>query len=407
MKKEASADGKKINVIAKGFQHQFWKAVEKGAMQAGTDLGVEVSFQGPDNESAIAQQIEYLDAAIAQKPTAICFAALDTQASLGSIQTAMDAGIPIIGFDSGVPDAPAGAIKANASTNNLVAGQLAAKETYELIKDKIDGASGTVRIGVVAQESNSQSIVERTKGFVEEMTKLVGEDKVSVEGHDSLKNEKAGAPVVIDVGIPAEVKDADGAAVASAILEKSDLIAIYGSNEFAANAIITANEGLDKIGEGKVVAVGFDAGKKQLQAIKDGLFAGSVTQDPLCEMGHSDRLVIADGNFPTHSVGKDAHIIRMDGHGVCEILDAILKLFPLDTYDPHPVSIMEKVPGDTVATPIWDEFKEIVSKYDTRQDAIGSIERFKFYDEARKAYLIIATSEKALYGNIMLQKGVV
>ena len=104
-------------------------------------------------------------------------------------------------------------------------------------------ASGTVRIGVVAQESNSQSIVERTKGFVEEMTKLVGEDKVSVEGHDSLKKEKAGAPVVIDVGIPAEVKDANGAAVASAILEKSDLIAIYGSNEFAANAIITANEG--------------------------------------------------------------------------------------------------------------------------------------------------------------------
>ena len=269
-KAEASADGKKINVIAKGFQHQFWKAVEKGAMQAGTDLGVEVSFQGPDNESAIAQ-----------KPTAICFAALDTQASLGSIQTAMDAGIPIIGFDSGVPDAPAGAIKANASTNNLEAGKLAAKETYELIKDKIDGASGTVRIGVVAQESNSQSIVERTKGFVEEMTKLIGEDKVSVEGHDSLKNEKSGAPVIIDVGIPAEVKDADGAAVASAILEKSDLIAIYGSNEFAANAIITANEGLDKIGEGKVVAVGFDAGKKQLQAIKDGLFAGSVTQDPV------------------------------------------------------------------------------------------------------------------------------
>ena len=279
--KTDDAGGKKINVIAKGFQHQFWKAVEKGAMQAGSELGAEVTFQGPDNESAIAQQIEYLDAAIAQKPAAICFAALDTQASLGSIQTAMDAGIPIIGFDSGVPDAPEGAIKANASTNNLEAGKLAADETYKLIKDKIDGASGTVRIGVVAQESNSQSIVERTKGFVEEMKKNIGEDKVSVEGHDSLKAEKAGAPVVIDVGIPAEVKDADAAAVASAILEKSDLIAIYGSNEFAANAIITANEGLDKIGEGKVVAVGFDAGKKQLQAIKDGLFAGSVTQDPV------------------------------------------------------------------------------------------------------------------------------
>lgn len=279
--KTDSAGGKTIEVIAKGFQHQFWKAVETGAKQAGSELGVTVNFQGPDNESAIAQQVEYLNAAIAQKPAAICFAALDTQASLGSIQDAMEKGIPIIGFDSGVPDAPAGAIKANASTNNLEAGKLAADETYKLIKDKIDSASGTVRIGVVAQESNSQSIVERTKGFVEEMKKNIGEDKVSVEGHDSLKAEKAGAPVVIDVGIPAEVKDADAAAVASAILEKSDLIAIYGSNEFAANAIITANEGLDKIGKDKVVAVGFDAGKKQLQAIKDGLFAGSVTQDPV------------------------------------------------------------------------------------------------------------------------------
>ena len=280
---EKTVDGEamKINVIAKGFQHQFWKAVEKGAMQAGKDLNAEVSFQGPDNESAIAQQVEYLDAAIAQKPSAICLAALDTKACIGSIQNAMDKNIPIIGFDSGVPDAPEGAIKANASTNNYEAGKLAAKETYALIKDKIEGATDVVRIGVVAQESNSQSIVERTKGFVEAMTELIGADKVSVEGHDSLKNEKSGAKVIIDVGIPAEVKDADAAAVASAILEKSDLIAIYGSNEFAANAIITANEGLDKIGEGKVVAVGFDAGSKQLQAIRDGLFAGSVTQDPV------------------------------------------------------------------------------------------------------------------------------
>jgi len=272
---------KHIDVIAKGFQHQFWKAVELGTQNAAKEFGVEVTFQGPDNESAIAQQVEYLNTAIAKKPSAICLAALDTQASIPSIQSAMEAGIPIIGFDSGVPDAPEGAIKANASTNNYEAGKLAAKETYALIKDKIDGASDTVRIGVVAQESNSQSIVERTKGFVEAMTELIGADKVSVEGHDSLKKEKSGAKVIIDVGIPAEVKDADGAAVASAILEKSDLIAIYGSNEFAANAIITANEGLDKIGEGKVVAVGFDAGSKQLQAIRDGLFAGSVTQDPV------------------------------------------------------------------------------------------------------------------------------
>ena len=276
-----TSGSKHIDVIAKGFQHQFWKAVELGTQNAAKEFGVEVTFQGPDNESAIAQQVEYLNTAIAKKPAAICLAALDTQASIPSIQSAMEAGIPIIGFDSGVPDAPKGAIKANASTNNSVAGALAAEELYKLIESKIKAAKEPVRIGVVAQESNSQSIVERTKGFVDKMTELCGADNVSVEGHDSLKNEKAGAKVVLDVGIPAEVKDVDAAAVASAILEKKDLIAIYGSNEFAANAIITANEGLDKLGADKVIAVGFDAGKKLLDAVRAKTFAGAVTQDPV------------------------------------------------------------------------------------------------------------------------------
>lgn len=276
-----TSGSKHIDVIAKGFQHQFWKAVELGTQNAAKEFGVEVTFQGPDNESAIAQQVEYLNTAIAKKPAAICLAALDTQASIPSIQSAMEAGIPIIGFDSGVPDAPKGAIKANASTNNAVAGALAADELYKLIESKIKDAKEPVRIGVVAQESNSQSIVDRTKGFVDKMTELCGADNVSVEGHDSLKNEKAGAKVVLDVGIPAEVKDVDAAAVASAILEKKDLIAIYGSNEFAANAIITANEGLDKLGADKVIAVGFDAGKKLLDAVRAKTFAGAVTQDPV------------------------------------------------------------------------------------------------------------------------------
>jgi len=280
-----TSGSKHIDVIAKGFQHQFWKAVELGTQNAAKEFGVEVTFQGPDNESAIAQQVEYLNTAIAKKPAAICLAALDTQASIPSIQSAMEAGIPIIGFDSGVPDAPKGAIKANASTNNAVAGALAADELYKLIESKIKDAKEPVRIGVVAQESNSQSIVDRTKGFVDKMTELCGADNVSVEGHDSLKNEKAGAKVVIDVGIPAEVKDVDAAAVASAILEKKDLIAIYGSNEFAANAIITANEGLDKLGADKVIAVGFDAGKKLLDAVRAKTFAGAVTQDPV-QMGY-------------------------------------------------------------------------------------------------------------------------
>ncbi len=128
----------------------------------------------------------------------------------------------------------------------------------------------------------------------------------------------------------------------------------------------------------------------------------------LCEMGHSDRLVISDGNFPAESMGKNAIVIRCDGHGVPEILEAILKVFPLDTYVEKPMNLMEVMPGDDVETPIWDTYKDIVAKYDERgAQAVGNIERFAFYEEAKTAYAIIATSESALYANVMLQKGVV
>ena len=122
----------------------------------------------------------------------------------------------------------------------------------------------------------------------------------------------------------------------------------------------------------------------------------------------SPELLIADGNFPAESMGKDAIVIRMDGHGACEVLEAILKVFPLDTYVEHPVNLMEVMPGDPVETPIWDEYEKIVAAADERgKAAIGQIERFAFYDEAQKVYAIIATGETALYANIMLQKGVV
>ena len=127
----------------------------------------------------------------------------------------------------------------------------------------------------------------------------------------------------------------------------------------------------------------------------------------IAEMGHGDKIVIADGNFPSESMGKNAKVIRCDGHGVPELLDAILKFFPLDDYVEHPVSLMEVVPGVKVETPIWDTFKEIISKYDERgEKTIGMLERFKFYEESQKAYAIIATGESALYACMILQKGV-
>jgi L-fucose mutarotase len=128
----------------------------------------------------------------------------------------------------------------------------------------------------------------------------------------------------------------------------------------------------------------------------------------LAEMGHSDRIVISDGNFPAESMGKDAIVIRCDGHGVPELLDAILKVFPLDSYVEDPVNLMEVMKDDNVETPIWDTYKDIVAKYDDRgAAAIRNIERFAFYEEAKKAYAIVATGESALYANVMLQKGVV
>ena len=131
----------------------------------------------------------------------------------------------------------------------------------------------------------------------------------------------------------------------------------------------------------------------------------------LCEMGHSDRLCIADGNFPAETMGKNCIVIRADGLGVPEVLDAILTVFPLDTYVEKPVSLMALMDRDVgkVETPIWEEYKRIVAKHDERgQGAIGEIERFAFYEEVKKnCHVIIATSESAVYANVLLQKGLV
>ena len=122
----------------------------------------------------------------------------------------------------------------------------------------------------------------------------------------------------------------------------------------------------------------------------------------LCEMGHGDEIVIADGNFPAASIAQ--RLIRLDGHDVPEVLSAILELFPLDTYA-QPIFLMEKVHGDAVKTPIWETYKEIVETH--TNEKFEHIERFAFYERARSAYAVIATGENALYANIILKKGVV
>lgn len=124
----------------------------------------------------------------------------------------------------------------------------------------------------------------------------------------------------------------------------------------------------------------------------------------LDEMGHGDEIVIGDGNFPAAS---NANIlIRCDGHGVPELLDAILTLFPLDTYVDAPVALMQVTPGDNVDPVIWKDYRKIVDKHQS-DVKFEEVERFAFYDRAKKAYAVIATGESALYANVILKKGVV
>ncbi len=125
----------------------------------------------------------------------------------------------------------------------------------------------------------------------------------------------------------------------------------------------------------------------------------------LMEMGHGDAIVIADGNFPAASCAK--RLVRCDGHGVPAVLDAILRFFPLDAYVERPVGLMSVVPGDTVVPTIWEEYRRIVKKYDANFKDFESIERFAFYERAKNAFAVVATSETETYANIILQKGVV
>ena len=124
----------------------------------------------------------------------------------------------------------------------------------------------------------------------------------------------------------------------------------------------------------------------------------------LMEMGHGDEVVIADANFPAHRIGQ--RVIRCDGHGVPALLDAILTVLPLDTYSDYQAGLMQVVPGDPTVPVIWDDYKALLEKH-YPGTAIKEFERFAFYEQAEKAYLVIQTGEGALYGNIILKKGVI
>jgi L-fucose mutarotase len=125
----------------------------------------------------------------------------------------------------------------------------------------------------------------------------------------------------------------------------------------------------------------------------------------MMEMGHGDELVLADGNFPSASTAQ--RLVRCDGHGVPELLDAILRFFPLDSFVPRPAAVMSVVPGHDYEPTIWPVYLETIRRYEPGFEEFEYVERFAFYERAKRAYAVVATGETALYANLILKKGVV
>ena len=244
-----AADKLYVPLISKGFQHQFWQAVKAGADKAGAELGVEVTFEGPDNESQVDKQIDMLAAALAKKPAAIGFAALDSQAAIPLLKQAQDAKIPVIAFDSGVDsDIPV----ATASTDNIAAAALAADKMAALIGD-------AGKVAVVAHDQTSRTGVDRRDGFVNRMK----------EAHPNVEI------VTIEYGGGDHLKSTE---ITKAILTANpDIKGIFGTNEGSAIGVVN---GVKESGA-KVVVVGYDSGKAQKDAIRDGTMAGAITQNPV------------------------------------------------------------------------------------------------------------------------------
>ena len=278
--------GYHFEIVSKGFQHAFWQAVYKGAETKAAELGDTMNFVGPNSESDIADQVQMINNAINAQPAAIGLAALDTNAAMDAITQAQAAGIPIIGFDSGVPGAPEGAIYANAATDNYAAGKLAAEETYKLIGEKVE--AGGVRIGVLSQDATGESLISRGTGFIDKMAELaVAAGKtVGVIGNDYFvgafagENAGEGADVIIEVLVPSQVTAELSAIDAQTLLNKADTICIYGSNSHSAEALVTADSNIGKLGK-DVIGVGFDSGIAIMDAIRAEKLAGAITQAPV------------------------------------------------------------------------------------------------------------------------------
>jgi ribose transport system substrate-binding protein len=249
----ATAGGAKpyIPVISKGFQHQFWQAVKKGAEEEAAKQNVTITFEGPENESQVDKQIEMLQAALDKKPAAVCLAALDSKAAVPLLEKAKAANIPVVGFDSGVDsDIPV----ATAATDNIAAAALAADKMAGLI-----GNSG--KVGVIVHDQTSRTGIDRRDGFVNQVKSKYPNIQIigpQYGGGDQLKSTD----------------------LAKAMIQGNpDIKGFFGANEGSIIGVLNAVKELGQ--EGKITVIGYDSGQQQIDAIKSGVEAGAITQNPI------------------------------------------------------------------------------------------------------------------------------
>ena len=248
-----------IAIVSKGFQHQFWQAVKKGADQEAAKEGVTISFEGPATEADIESQVTMLTNALAKQPSAIGFAALDSRAAAPLLAQAKSLNIPVVAFDSGVDsDVPL----TTAATDNKAAAAEAAKHMAEAL-------GGTGKVAMVVHDQTSKSGTDRRDGFVEWMT-------ANAPGITLLDPQYGGGD---------QAKSAD--ITKSIISANPDLKGIYGSNEGSAIGVV---KGVEESGATGLTIIGFDSGKAQIDAIKGGTMLGAITQNPV---GMGEQLVQA------------------------------------------------------------------------------------------------------------------
>lgn len=285
-----------IPLMAKGFQHQYWQAVNTGAQDAAEALGVEIYFDGPPSETDIDAQVNMVKQELAKSPDALALAPLSPESLTECLETCAENEIPVICFDSDIPNDTTGAVVATAATDNVSAAAIAAEkfgEQEELVK-KLEAATtdDPIIIGCLAQDAVSSSQIDRTSGFVNKMSEIAEKyqpGKVSIEGNDVYEKKVENPTVIIRVEVGATTEATALQTAANALLNLNPA-ALFCVNEGAVTGFLAAvSDGEDLAEGGKyedVIVAGFDAGTAQKNAVREGWFLGSVSQNPY-EIGYN------------------------------------------------------------------------------------------------------------------------